>query len=443
MNRRECISRLGLAAGAVGIPESDSAAAQTYRQATRGLPPLKITNVKVILTNPPYANGTFSFMQRLVIAKVETSEPGLYGLGCASFVFRPAAVAAVIEKYLRPFIVGKDPEMISDLFQSMHVSTLWRTGPIHNYALSGVDMALWDIKGKRAGMPVYQLLGGKTRSAIQCYADASGRDAAEMAESVKKTQERGFHHVRLNYSGRKVPETPALAGMPTNVVIDPEEWVREIPGIFEGVRKACGEEVELIQHLHGQLPPQSTIGLAKRLEPFRPYFLEDPFYPEDIGYLKNLRQVTTVPIGTSEKFVSEQEYVGLVTGRLIDFIRIHVPAIGGFTKSWKLALLGEWFAIRTAWHAPADLSPVGHAANGHLDLAAPNFGIQEGSVVHGDAIREIFPGTPTIRNGYLFINEAPGLGIDVNEKAAAKYPCSLEDGNFGPKRGPNGSIIGN
>ena len=231
--------------------------------------------------------------------------------------------------------------------------------------------------------------------------------------------------------------------MPTSDIIDPDEWHREIPRIFEGVRKTCGEEVELIQHLHGQLPPQGTIGMVKRLEPFRPYFFEDPFYPEDIGYMKNLRQVTTVPIGTSEKFVNEHEYVGLITDRLIDFIRIHVPAIGGFTKSWKLALLGEWFKVRTAWHAPADLSPVGHAANGHLDLAAPNFGIQEGSVIYGDPVREIFPGTPVIRNGYMYINEAPGLGIDIDEKAAAKFPSKLDDGNWGPRRFINGSLVGN
>lgn len=432
MNRREWISGLGLAP-----------AAQAYQKATRGLPPLKITNVKAILTNPPYANGSFSFMQRLVIAKVETSEPGLYGLGCASFVFRPAAVADVIEKYLKPFVVGKNPDRVSDLFQSMHVSSLWRSGPVHNYAVGGIDMALWDIKGKRAGMPVYQLLGGKARSAVQCYGDAAGRDGSEMAENVKKAMARGYRHVRLNYIGKKLATTPGYADMPTSDVIDPDEWAREIPRIFEHVRKTCGDEVELIQHLHGQLPPQATIGMVKRLEPFRPYFFEDPFYPEDTGYLKNLRQVSTVPIAIGEKFVNEHEYVGLVTNRLIDFIRVHVPAIGGFTKSWKLAVLGEWFAVRTAWHAPADLSPVGHAANAHLDLAALNFGIQEGSVVHGEQIREIFPGTPVVKEGYLYVNEAPGFGIDIDETAAAKYPCHLEDGNWGPRRSPNGSIIGN
>jgi mannonate dehydratase len=264
-----------------------------------------------------------------------------------------------------------------------------------------------------------------------------------MADKVKAAVARGYKHVRLNYIGKKPAVSPGFAGMPTEVVIDPEEWVREIPRVFEHVRKTCGEEIELMQHLHGQLPPQATIGMVKRLEPFRPYFFEDPFYPEDIGYLKNLRQVTTVPIAIGEKFVNEQEYVALVTDRLMDFIRVHVPAIGGFTKSWKLTVLGEWFAVRTAWHAPADLSPVGHAANGHLDLAALNFGIQEGSVIHGDAIREVFPGTPVVKNGFLYVNEAPGFGIDINEKAAAKFPCKLEGGNWGPKRSPNGSIIGN
>jgi mannonate dehydratase len=332
----------------------------------------------------------------------------------------------------------------------MSVSSLWRSGPIENYAVSGIDMALWDIKGKRANMPVYQLLGGKTRSAVQVYGDASGRNGDEMCDSVQAALQKGYTHVRLNYLTQEIPTTPAAAGMPMSesiaglkTLIEPEEAVREIPKIWERVRQRCGEKVELMQHLHGELPPISTIGLIKRLEPYRPYFFEDPFYPEDIGYMKTLREQTAVPIAIGEKFVNEQEFVGLITGRQMDFIRIHIPAIGGLTKSWKVTTLGEWFAVRIAWHAPADLSPVGHAANAHLDLAAPNFGIQEGTVIHGEQIRAVFPGTPVVKNGYLYINEAPGLGIDINEKEAAKYPSSLEEGSFGPRRSTNGSIIGN
>ncbi len=355
----------------------------------------------------------------------------------------------MIEKYLKPFVVGKDPAMIQDLYRSMAVSSLWRTGPVENYAVSGIDMALWDIQGKRANMPVYQLLGGKTRSAVQVYGDAGGNDGAEMADSVQKAIEKGYKHVRLNYSGADLPANPAIQGMPMaefpgqRQLIDPQEAEREIPKIWDHVRKKCGDKIELMQHLHGELPPVTVISLVKRLEPYRPYFFEDPLYPEDIGYMKNLRAQTTVPIAIGEKFVNELEYVGLITDRLIDFIRVHIPAIGGLTKSWKLTTLGEWFAVRIVWHAPADLSPVGHAANAHLDLAALNFGIQEGSIIHGEQIREVFPGTPTIKDGFLYVNEAPGLGIDVDEKQAAKYPCDLQGGSFGPRRSTNGSLLGN
>jgi mannonate dehydratase len=454
INRRRLLASLGSGAATAGMLVPNSAAAQAYATATRGLPPLKIRDVKVILTNPPVtSSGPISSMGRLVIAKVETSEPGLYGVGCASFPFRPAAVASVIEKYLRPFVIGRDPDMIEDLYKSMNVSSLWREGPIENYAVSGIDMALWDIKAKRANMPLYQLFGGKTRSAVQVYGDAVGSDGVQMAESLNKTMEKGYQHVRLNYAEPNSP-SPAVEGMPRpgsqdagirglNSVINPDDFSRNIPRIWEYVRQKAGDKVELMQHLHGELPPVTTIAIVKRLEPFRPYFFEDPFYPEDIGYMKNLRQQTTVPIAIGEKFVNEHDYVGLVTDRLIDFIRVHIPAIGGLTKARKLTTLCEWFAVRTVWHAPGDLSPVGHAANAHMDLAAPNFGIQEGSVIHGEQIRQVFPGTPVIKNGFLYINEAPGLGIDINEKEALQYPCSLEEGNFGPRRLTNGSIIGN
>ncbi|MEJ7608266.1 MAG: hypothetical protein WKF37_18865 [Bryobacteraceae bacterium] len=190
------------------------AMAQTYVRATRGFAPIKITDVRVICTNPPYRDGSVSHMQRLVITKVITSEPGLYGLGCASFVLRPGAVMTFTEKYLKPFVLDKDPDMVSDLYQSMNASSLWRGGPVENYAVAGVDMALWDIKAKRAGMPLYELLGGKMRAAIHCYGDAAGKTGSEMTESVQKALANGYTHVRLNYGGLKVDPTPALAGMP-------------------------------------------------------------------------------------------------------------------------------------------------------------------------------------------------------------------------------------
>jgi mannonate dehydratase len=313
INRRRLLASLGSSAVTAAVLGQEPIS-QAYAAATRGLPPLKITDVKIVLTNPPVtSSGQISSMGRLVIAKVETSEPGLYGVGCASFCFRPAAVATVIERYLRPFVIGRDPDMIEDLYKSMNVSSLWREGPVENYAVSGIDIALWDIKAKRANMPLYQLFGGKTRSAVQVYGDAGGSDGAQTAEGVSKAIENGYQHVRLNYAEPNAP-SPAVEGMPQpggqhagirglNPVINPDDFSRNIPKIWEYVRQKVGDNVELMQHLHGELPPVTTIAIAKRLEPFRPYFFEDPFYPEDIGYMKNLRQQTTVPIAIGEKFV--------------------------------------------------------------------------------------------------------------------------------------------
>ena len=297
INRRRLLASVASSAVVAGMPGQNPAAAQVQAAAKRGLPPLKITDVKVILTNPPVtSSGTISMMGRLAIARVETSEPGLYGVGCASFPFRPAAVAAVIEKNLKPFVMGRDPDMIEDLYKAMNVSALWRQGPVENYAVSGIDMALWDIKAKRANMPLYQLFGGKTRSAVQVYGDAAGRDGAQMSENLSKAMQQGYKHVRLNYEEPNSP-SPAVEGMPQptgphagipglNPVINPDDFSRNIPKIWEYVRQKNGDNVELMQHLHGELPPAITIAMAKRLEPFRPYFFEDPFYPEDIGYLK-------------------------------------------------------------------------------------------------------------------------------------------------------------
>jgi mannonate dehydratase len=182
--------------------------------------------------------------------------------------------------------------------------------------------------------------------------------------------------------------------------------------------------------------------MIKRIEPARPYFIEDPFYPEEIGFMPRLRQATTVPIAIGEKFVHNLEYVGLIKDRLIDFIRVHQSYIGGITRARRLAVLCEWHGVRSAWHAPRDTSPIGHAANVHLDLAIPNFGVQE-RIVFGDIVSEVFPGAPEIRDGMMYANDKPGLGIDINEKLAAKYPFPSDPGNFGPKRRREGGVVGN
>ncbi|HLL50180.1 MAG TPA: enolase C-terminal domain-like protein [Thermomicrobiales bacterium] len=380
--------------------------------------------MRVILTAPDDI--------RLVVVKIETDEPELYGLGCATFTQRPLAVATAVEQYLRPQLIGRSPHDIEDTWSMLAVSSYWRSGPVLNNAMSGVDMALWDIKGKLAGMPLYDLLGGRCRVAAPLYVHASGRDVREVEEDARRFIAEGFRYIRCQIA---VPgaSTYGLSGAldseephPHHLRLkqeawDPSAYVRIVPRLFDEMRSTLGDEVELLHDIHERLPPIMAIGLAKELEPFRLFFLEDPFAPEDNGYFPVLRQQSAVPIAMGELYVNVNEYLPLIQNRLIDFIRVHLSDIGGITPARKLAALCEFFGVRTAWHGPGDVSPVGHAANLHLDLVVPNFGIQEGHLFP-ERTREVFPGTPEIRDGMLWASDRPGLGIDIDEAAAARYP---------------------
>jgi mannonate dehydratase len=400
---------------------------------TEGLKSLTITDVKAITTAP---NGI-----RLVVVKVSTSEPGLYGLGCATFTQRPLAVVTAVEQYLKPFLIGKDPDQIEDIWQSAYVSSYWRSGPVLNNALSGVDEALWDIKGKRAGMPVYQLLGGKVRDAATVYVHASGQDFAEVEERARHLMQQGYRHIRCQVA---VPgySTYGSRGSRGDAPWEPGPYVRIVPKLFEHLRGALGVEVELLHDIHERIPPIMAIGLAKALEPYSLFFLEDPFAPEDNDYFRILRQQTAIPIAMGELFVNQQEYVPLVRDRLIDFMRVHISDIGGLSMARKLAAFCEFFGVRTAWHGPGDVSPVGHAANLHLDLACYNFGIQEASFF-GEETRAVFPGYPEIRAGSMWCNDKPGLGVDIDEARAAEFPFPEHplNGGWAPVRREDGTVI--
>ncbi len=386
--------------------------------------PVRIRRVRTICTAPEGA--------RLVVVKVETDEPGLFGLGCASSALRPQAVVAAIDS-LRPMLIGRDVQDIEDIVQTAHLSSYWRSGPILNSAVSGVDMALWDIKAKRAGMPLYQLFGGKTRKAAEAYCHVGGRDVAEVEEHVRQRMSEGFRHIRCQlsaesdggYGGGESSQSPWLVDAGrydvASEVFDAAAYCRSVPRLFEHLRSTVGEEIELLHDVHERVSPSQAVQLARNLEQFDLFFLEDPLSIEDYGHLPRLRQQTSTPLAIGELFVNPAEYVPLVQNRLIDFIRAHVAAIGGITPARKLAVLGEAFGVRTAWHGPSDVSPVGHAANLHLDLASPNFGVQEAHLF-GEAAREVFPGTPRVEDGMVWCNEAPGLGIDVDEAAAARFP---------------------
>jgi mannonate dehydratase len=295
-------------------------------------------------------------------------------------------------------------------------------------------MALWDILGKRAGLPVYELLGGRCRDAVDTYCHTSGKTIEDVEEAVAKKKEEGFRHIRiqcgvpgLSTYGAATPLTQPEQETPANnrpEVWEPRPYVKQTVKLFEQIRGKFDDDIELLHDIHERVPPILAIQLVKDVEQYKPFFMEDPFSPEDIGYFKQLRQQTSTPLAMGELFNSPHEYVGLVSERLIDFIRIHISQIGGLTPARKVAALCEFFGVRTAWHGPGDVSPVGHACNVHLDLATPNFGVQE-SRQFTQAEQDVFPGCPTLKNGYFNVTDEPGFGIDLDEAAAAKFP--IED----------------
>lgn len=391
-----------------------------------------IKDVQTILTRP---EGS-----RLVIVKIITSQPGLYGLGCATFTQRFHAVHTAIEKHLKPFLIGRDVSRIEEIWQMAMVNGYWRNGPVLNNAISGADQALWDIKGKQADMPLYQLLGGKCREAAAVYGHADGRDEREVEDSVRKYMAQGYRYIRIQMGGYggQAEKLVKPEGAPPGAYFDPRGYTRDMLRMMEHVRSKIGDEIELLHDIHERLKPIDAVQFAKDVERFKLFFLEDPLAPEDLEWFHHIRQQCCTPIAMGELFNSPREWQPLIADKLIDFLRMHVSQMGGITPARNVAAFANMYGIRTAWHGPGDTSPVGHAANLHLDLWAPNFGIQEWCRF-SEAVYEIFPGTPEVRGGYMYPNDKPGLGIDVNEELAARYPCTDEVIGWTQTRLPDGS----
>ena len=422
---------------------------------------LRIKDVRTIFTEPDNI--------RLVIVKIETNEPELYGVGCATFTQRPTAVLAAVEDYLKPFLIGKDPADIEDIWQSSYVSSYWRNGPVLNNALSGVDQALWDIKGKLAGMPVYDLLGGKARSSAAVYVHANGSEYQEVEDDARMFMEQGFHHIRVqvttpgyvtygnkNSSGKVASKEhgprlgtdrvfkpiPGKLHAHPGGIFEPGPYMKSALGLFDHIRTNIGWDIEILHDVHERIPPIQGVGFAKEVEQYKLFFLEDLFSPEDNDYFRMVRQQTSTPIAMGELYNNPHEVIPMVKDRLLDFLRIHISQIGGITPARKLAALCEGFNVRTAWHGPGDTSPVGHAANLMLDLNSINFGIQE-YAIFGDNTKEVFPGCPEVKDGYMWPNEFPGLGIDINEELAAKFPFKdrAYGGAWDTVRRADGSVV--
>jgi mannonate dehydratase len=447
-NRRDLVKTLGLGSAALFsgglISEPQAVQQEKLNKPPVGLPPVKITNVKAIaVKSSPEGRGS-----NLVVVKVETSEPGLYGLGCATFTQRALAVVTAIDQYLQPFCVGRDADNIEDIWHSAYVSSYWRNGPVLNNALSGLDMALWDIKGKRANMPVYQLLGGKCRFAVETLGRGGGNTPEEVADSVLAQMAEGYRYFRISAPGArnspeimKAPFQEAGFGKPTDGYIDDLGNLRRLVKTFEVVRKRCGDEPLLGHDLHEKYQPIDTINFCRQIEQYAPIsFIEDPLSPENTHWWKQMRESTIVPFAMGELFNNVNEFIEPMVNHYFDYIRIHVSQMGGITPCMKVARLGEWFNVRTIWHGPGDVSPVGHSAMAHMDLATWNFAAQEGGGDFSDYLREMFPGCLTKKGVYIHVNELPGLGIDINERMAAKYTATNAAGNWTTRK-KDGTVI--
>jgi len=435
------MERRGFLEGIAAAPAAAAAAQQTYAQRTRGLPKLTIKQVYPILTS---AGGRYQW----VIVKVITSEPGLYGIGSASNVHQAFTVAASIEKHMAPFWVGRDADRIDDIWYATNYRNYRRSDTVLNNALSGLDMALWDIKGKRAGMPVYDLLGGKVRDAVPCYGHADGRSMDEVTDGVKGFMDRGFRHVRAQMGGYggggMIPpgQGRRINGGYAGAAFDEEQYVDAIPKLFEHLRVKLGKEVKLIHDVHEHLSPTMAVELARRMEPYRMFYVEDILPPELVQWYRNIKQVTSTPMAMGEIFTNPQEWVPCITERIIDFARHRISTVGGITPARKIAALCEAFGVRTAWQEGGDNDPVNQLASYHVDMNITSFGIQEENHFP-DMIHEMMPGTAKLIGGYLYGSDGPGLGIDLNEQMAAKWPLvPLPKGDIWTTvRGVDGSIV--
>jgi len=375
----------------------------------------KITEIKCIRTR---ANGSWT------IVKVLTDQPGLYGIGSASDYRHSETVIKAVET-ISPAVIGREAGQIEDIWQSVYPSGYWRNGSILNTALGAIDVALWDIKGKEAGMPVYDLLGGPCRAAVPCYAHAGGADLAALEDSVRAYIEEGYSVVRcqLGAYGGGGFLTPQQARQPKNAwpqerIFDDEAYLENIPAMFDYLRSRLGFGVKLTHDVHEHLQPHNAVRLSKLLEPYRLFFLEDVLPPEQIHWFRLIREQCTTPQAMGELFVSPHEWVPLVTERLIDYVRVRVSKAAGITPCRKIAALCEWFGVHTAWQEGGDNDPVNQMAACHLDLASPSFGIQEENHFRPEEL-ELFPGHAVLEGGYLYANQRPGLGIDIDEAQAA------------------------
>ncbi|MFC4655665.1 MULTISPECIES: D-mannonate dehydratase ManD [Rheinheimera] len=399
---------------------------------------MKITSARVIVCSPG---------RNFVTLKIETDQ-GLTGIGDATLNGRELAVASYLTEHMIPCLIGKDASQIEDIWQFFYRGAYWRRGPVGMTALAAVDMALWDIKAKAAGMPLYQLLGGRSRSKVMVYGHANGKDIDDTVEAVLRYKEQGYVAIRAQsgvpglastygVSKDKLFYEPADADLPTENLWSTTKYLNHVPKLFAKVRDAVGDDIHLLHDVHHRLTPIEAARLGKELEPFKLFWLEDAVTAELQEGFRLIRQHTTTPLAVGEVFSSIYDCQQLISEQLIDYIRTTLVHGGGITHLRRIAALAELYHVRTGFHGATDLSPVTMGAALHFDSWVPNFGIQE-YMRHTEATDEVFPHDYHFNAGFLYCGETPGHGVTIDEKLAAKYPYQraylpvnrLEDGTL-------------
>jgi mannonate dehydratase len=390
-----------------------------------------IERAEVIVTSP---NRNF------VTLRLQTDD-GLVGIGDATLNGRELAVVSYLKDHVVPLLLGKDAHRIEDTWQFLYRSAYWRRGPVTMAAIAAVDMALWDIKGKAAGMPVYQLLGGASRTGLMAYGHASGVDTAQLFDSIREHQELGYRSMRVQTG---VPGLKAIYGIAAQSIIDgqverydheparrgaypaEEDWdtrsyLHHLPTVFEAVRNEFGPDLPLLHDGHHRMTPIQAAKLGKSLEPYDLFWLEDCTPAENQQALRLVRQHTTTPLAIGEIFNTIWDFQALISEQLIDYVRAASTHFGGISPLKKVMDFAAQYQIKSGCHGPTDISPVGFAAQLHVGLAIHNFGIQE-YMQHGARTNEVFRQSMTFENGLLHPGDNPGLGVELDVDEAGKYP---------------------
>ncbi|RSU51807.1 D-mannonate dehydratase ManD [Sphingomonas sp. S-NIH.Pt15_0812] len=381
----------------------------------------KIVDARVIITCPG---------RNFVTLKI-ICDDGTTGVGDATLNGRELSVASYLSDHVVPCLIGRDAHRIEDIWQYLYKGAYWRRGPVTMTAIAAVDMALWDIKGKIAGLPVYQLLGGAARDSVMVYGHANGVSIEDTIAAAIRYRDEGYQAIRLQcgvpgmaatYGVSKDPEfyEPADSDLPTEAVWSTSKYLRIVPELFAAAREALGWDVHLLHDIHHRLTPIEAGRLGRDLEPYRPFWLEDATPAENQDAFRLIRQHTTAPLAVGEIFNSIWDAKGLIENQLIDYVRATVTHAGGLTHLRRIAALADLYQVRTGCHGATDLSPVAMAAALHFDLSVPNFGIQE-YMRHTAETDAVFPHAYSFTQGTMHPGEAPGLGVDIDEALAAGH----------------------